>query len=900
MSIKTFYSFLIISLFIFNFSANAQKAKPTPKPKPPVSKTPPKTKAKTESEQFEAIQKTADILERINGLRKFKAEFPKSEFNVRAAELLVSAYAQLGDEKLKNNEIEDGINYFKQAVKESPQPVSDVFFIKVLSQLPPNLFYRGQQAAALEIAQSIEPKIGGSAKQLLGLATFYIGIEDGKNAKNLAEKAQVLEPNSFNTYQTLGLANRLLFDLQEAENAYKKALEIEPTSVVTKRSLAEMKRAIGKPNEAETLYRELLTADENDSAAQVGLVLSLFDGEKQTEAESELAKALEKNANNFFLNASVGYWYAAHNNSEKAVEFASRAVTLEPRFVWGQIALARGLQKRPLDAERTLLFSQQFGNFPTLLYELATARVQAGFYEEAVNELRKGFIITPDGLIGTQLGNRVPNLGKNFIELLSLERRVAILQPLAADSLENADRLKGLLNFLQKLNAAEPIEDEIKLAADEFVKGTDAAKTHRQLYVADRLLQKNIALTKVLELTQAAMSGVDSASVMPNASVAVLADELFSSRQTAFSKGGTVNVPDLPKQTLSSILRGRIEEITGWTFYLQQKYPEAIVRLKRAVGIFPDKSIWFRNAQWKLAAAFEGNGNLKEAIDLYTKSYKTSEPTFAKYTTIELLYQKINGNTDGLKDLIGEKPQIPTIAVAKVEPSPTPKVIATPKVEPTIESTPLPTPVPTIEPTPTPVPTIEATPIPIPTPVPTVEPTPVPTVESTPTPIPTPEPTPTPVPTVEPTPTPKVETVEVKTPPTEPTPTPKPTETPKPMFSPKVIIVGQTKPDENPDDSRPRVVEGNCLLIPSQDSVSILNNGGQLGILLTIEGDGKLEEVVATSSSKDDVAVSADTEIVKTSNKLFYVIKSISEKTGEFKVVFELPCGKKEIAVRVR
>jgi tetratricopeptide (TPR) repeat protein len=880
MSIKRFYSFLIISLFLFTFSANAQKVKPTPKPKPKVSKTPPKTK--TEKEQFEAIQKTTDILERINGLRKFKAEFPNSELNVRASELLVSAFAQLGDEKLKNNENEEGVNYFKQAVKESPQPVPDVFFIKVLSQLPPNLFYRGQQAAALEIAQSIEPKIGGSAKQLLGLATFYIGIEDGKNAKNLAEKAQVLEPASFNTYQTLGLANRLLFDLQEAENAYKKALEIEPTSVVTKRSLAEMKRAIGKPSEAETLYRELLTVDENDSAAQVGLVLSLFDSEKQTEAESELAKALEKNANSFFLNASVGYWYAAHNNSEKAVEFASRAVTLEPRFVWGQIALARGLQKRPLDAERTLLYSQQFGNFPTLLYELAAARVQAGFYEEAVNELRKGFIITPDGLIGTQLGNRVPNLGKNFIELLSLERRVAILQPLAADSLENADRLKGLLNFLQKLNAAEPIENEINLAADEFIKGNDAAKTHRQLYIASRLLQKNIALAKVLELTQAAMSGVDSASVMPNASVAVLADELFSSRQIAFSNGGTVNVPDLPKQTLSSILRGRIEEITGWTFYLQQKYPEAIVRLKRAVGIFPDKSIWFRNAQWKLAAAFEGNGESKEALDLYIKSYKTSEPTFSRYTTIELLYQKINGNTDGLKDLIGEKPQIPVIAVAKVQPSPTPKVQPKPKIEPTIEPTPNPTPVPTIEPSTTP----------SPTPIPTIEPTPVPTIEAT--------PSPTPVPTVEPTPTPKVETVEVKPPPTEPTPTPKPTETPKPMFSPKVIIVGQTKPDEKTDDSRPRVVEGNCSLIPSQDSVSILNNGGRLGILLTIEGDGKLEEVTATSSSKDDVEVTFDSEIVKTSNKLFYVIKSISEKTGEFKVIFESPCGKKEIAVRVR
>jgi tetratricopeptide (TPR) repeat protein len=842
MSIKIFYSFLIIPLFLFNFSVNAQKV--TPKPTPKVSKTPAKPKVKTESEQFEAAQKVLDTEERISELRKFKTQFPNSESNVRASELIVSAYAQLGDENLKKNKAEDGINFFKKAVKESPQPVSDALFVKVLAQLPTNLFYSGEPTAALEIAQLIESKISGSAKQLLGLATFYIGIEDGKSAKNLAEKAQSIEPNSFNTYQILGLANRLLFDLPESENAYAKALEIEPTSSVTKLSLAEMKRALGKANEAETIYREFLAANENDVVAQTGLILSLFDNEKQAEAESELAKSLEKNPNNFLLLTSVGYWYAAHNNSEKAVEFASRAVSIEPRYVWGQIALARGLQKRPLDAERSLVFAQQYGNFPTLIYELATARVQAGFYEEAVNELKKGFIISPSGSVQTKLGNRVPNEAKSFTEVLSLERRVSILQPLAADSLENSERLKNLLNFSQKLNANEPNEDEIKLAADDFIKGNDAAKTHRQLYVASRLLKKNIALAKVLELTQASVAGVDAAANMPNSSVATIADELFDSRQAVLSQGKTITVSEIPKQTLTNILRGRIEEITGSTLYQQQKYPEAIVRLKRAVGIFPDKSIWFRNAQWKLAAAYEANGNVKEALDLYVKSYKTSEPGFAKYAAIEMLYQKMNGTVDGLKDLIGEKPKVFADTIAKVEPTPTP------------------TPVPTIEPTPTPVPTIE------------------------------------------PTPTQTVENVEVKSPIVEPTPipTPKAKETPKPLFSSKVIVIGQKKPEEVSPDSRPRTIEEtpNCSLNLSQDSVSILSNGGSLGVLLTIEGAGKTEELAVISSSKDDIEVTAENEIVKNSNKIFYVVKSISDKTGEFKVTFKSPCGKKEVTVRVR
>jgi hypothetical protein len=49
---------------------------------------------------------------------------------------------------------------------------------------------------------------------------------------------------------------------------------------------------------------------------------------------------------------------------------------------------------------------------------------------------------------------------------------------------------------------------------------------------------------------------------VPNPAAAVLADELYQSRQLAIARNELIIVPDVPRQTLSNILRGRIEDIT--------------------------------------------------------------------------------------------------------------------------------------------------------------------------------------------------------------------------------------------------------------------------------------------------------------------------------------------------
>ncbi|MDQ3132256.1 MAG: hypothetical protein M3Q99_16030 [Acidobacteriota bacterium] len=645
---------VIILLILFSFPAFAQKPKNGKKPVVAAYTKPVKTSETPVSEADEFVKAVAveNALERITALQKFIANFPQSTEKIKAQELIVTARAAVGDEKLRLSETEGGIELFKLAVKDAPQTVSDKFFNEILLQFPTNLFWRGQQAAALEIARMIEAKAEGNAKQTLALATFYLGVENAAEAERLANKVIALDTFLPAAYQTLGLAYRVNFQLEESANAYAKALEFDAESIAAKRSLAEMKRAVGKPDESAALYREILAKEETDVSAQTGLALALFDGGKRAEAEAEMSKSLTANPNNLPLLVGAGYWYAANNDGGKAVELAGKAVEVEPRYTWAHIALARGFmrQNRPLEAERTLLAARQYGNFPTLDYELAAARLAAGFYREAAEALKRNFVVKGE-TIETRLGGRLVKESKTFIELLELERRASIFQPQTADNSESAEKLKTLLDFSQKLEAAAD-ETKIGRAAEEFAKGDDKMKLHRQLYAANRLLQNNKSLPKALELAQSAVGKTDAALDMPNASAAVLADELYESRTLAATRNQFLLVPEVPRQTLSAVLRGRIEEISGWTLYHQNKPAEAVVHLKRAVSVLPEKSAWWNSSMWRLGAALQADGKDKEALDAYIKSLPKDAYDAGKYSIVEALYQKINGSIEGLQDAI--------------------------------------------------------------------------------------------------------------------------------------------------------------------------------------------------------------------------------------------------------
>ena len=609
-----------------------------------------------------AAERIEKLAERIEKLKAFIANHPQSNLKPFATELLVSAHASLGDEKLQAGEIEAGLAEFAEAIAQSPEKMSDALFVKVVSQIPINLYMRGQRTASGDAAHLIEAKVKDDPKRLLALAGFYLRVEQADEAARLSELAIKLAPDMAAAHQALGAARHIALHLDDAATEYARALELDPKLAEARRSLADLRRAAGKPEDALALYREDLTADPSDKSARAGVVLSLLDLGKREEAEREMDEALKADANNLPLLVGASYWYAAHNEPARAQELATKAIGIEPRYTWAHIALARALlaERHPLDAERVLRFARTYGRFPTLDYELAGALAASGFYDEAAAELARSFTVK-EGQIETRLAGHTLTHAASFIELLAPERRAGIFQPAAADTEANARVLKGLLEFATALGPADGkgarIDSALFAAAQEdFLSGEDPMRAFRQIYAANRLLQRGVELQKVQELSEAATGGVEAALDTPAATIAVMADELRDARAQAINSGQVLSIPEIPRNVLANILRGRIEDLIAWSLFNQDKASDALMHLKRAISVLPENSPWWRAAEWHMGATLEAIGNQQDALAAYIKGYDPAQPDPVRRAIIETLYRKVNGSLDGLNEKIGPAP----------------------------------------------------------------------------------------------------------------------------------------------------------------------------------------------------------------------------------------------------
>jgi tetratricopeptide (TPR) repeat protein len=829
-------------------------------------------------------------LERIAKLKEFIEAHSVSALKPRAQELIVSAHAALGEEKLRGGDQAGGLEQFRQAVAESPASMSDGLFINVLARIPLNLYLRNERAAAFEIERLIEERVKENPLRLLVLAGYYLNVEEGDEAARIAEMVIKLAPEMPAAYQALGAARHVTLHLDDAMTAYARALELDPKSARSRRSLADLRRATGKPEEALTLYRELLQAEPGDKAARAGVVLSLFDLGKREEAERELEAALKDDARNFQLLTSAAYWYAAHSDGERALDLAQRAVEIEPRYTWAHIALARALlaQKHPLDAERVLRFARQYGRFPTLDYELANALAAAGLYEEAATELAHTFTLRGEQL-ETLLAGRTRARATNFIELLALERRAGIFQPTVAETEENARLLKGLLAFWNAMNPAGGRaaikETEATSAAREWTAGSDAMRLYRQLYAASRLMQQKIGWQTVFDLSEQARSTVEEALDVPSATVAVMADELMDARTRAIKYGGSLEEPKVPRTILSEILRGRIEDYAGVALFNQNKTKDAIFHLRRALSVLPENSLYWRTAQWHLGAVYIATGNQPEALAAYISSYDPNAPDPVRRAVIEGLYRKVNGSLEGIDGVLGAP--VPTTIAQNTAPPPaatttaptdtlpaettptqtstsTVPVAETPTKAPaTPESAPVVTETPAATPTPTPAPPEPATPA-----SDTQEKTAAVTTDSIPQPTAS-EPQPRPA-----------------TPEATPTPTPAPEATNQ---RPRRV--------RQPSDAKPSGSD-QCVFSVSEEPLSLRSNGGS--VIIPVNFNGNAATLSVTTPDWADIAVFPEPKTNLESGVFNYSITSVSKRTGTFTVVLKSSCGTKKITVIVK
>jgi tetratricopeptide (TPR) repeat protein len=609
-----------------------------------------------ESEEVE-VTLALPLEQRVTALKAFIDRHPESKSKVRATELLVSSHAGLGDERLKKADRAGGIEQLLLAITVAPANPSEKLFSGVIAQIPLNLYLRGEPEAALKAAQEIEAKFGNDAKRLVMLSDFYVSTEQGGEGVRLATQAVQLAPDLPEAHQALGRALHVSLRLEDAAAEYKRALELDPNSKAGS-SLADLQRASGKADEALVLYRRQLDSQPTNKAARTGLILSLLDTGQTEEAKRELDKALETDPRNLALLAGAAYWFAAHNDSAQALTLAGKAVEIEPRYTWSQIALARALVagRKPLDAERALRFARQYGKFPTLDYELGSVLLAAGLYEEAAEILMQSFSLK-DGRIETRLAGQSLVRSDNFMDLLAPERRASIFQFKAADSETNAKTLKALLAFAvaidPDLNGGTISEQNAIAAAKEFVAGDDAARVHRELYAASRLLQRGVGFQTAYDLAEAARNSADAGMTVPELTLALQADEFRSIRARAIASGATPDIPEAPRNVLSNLLRGRIEDTSGWALLNQDKVDEAVEHLKRAVSILPEGTPAARTALWHLGVALERQDKKAEALSYYIKSYNSGDPDPVRRALLEQLYRKVNGSLEGLNERIG-------------------------------------------------------------------------------------------------------------------------------------------------------------------------------------------------------------------------------------------------------
>jgi uncharacterized membrane protein YgcG/tetratricopeptide (TPR) repeat protein len=658
--------------------------KTTAKTIPAPRRLTPEQQAEVDADESEEVELTLTLplAKRAVALKEFLDTHPNSKSRTRATELLISTHASLGEQAFKAGDNAGGFQQLMLAIDEAANlTVPDQMFTDLIVPIPMNLYARGEHAAAFKAAENIEAKFGTDAKRLLNVAGFYLAIERGTDVIRVAEAAVKLAPDMAEAHRLLALGYHISLRLDEATAEYKRTLELDPSSKVSRGSLADLYRSSGKAEEALALYNEQLTVDPKDRAARTGKVISLFELDRQDEANRDLEAALAEEPRNLPLLAGAAYWLAANNNHEKAADLAQKAVAIESRYTWAQIALARALvgTNRPIEAERAIRYARKFGKFPTLTYELANVLSSMGFYEEAVEVLRESFSIKDDK-IHTYLAGHLPAAEPDFIELLAPERRASIYQKNAADTATNAKALKALLAFNSVISAEKIDESAAVAAAREFASGTDNMRAFRQLYAASRLLRQNVGLPAVIELAEEARKASDDALKAPSLTMAVQADEFGALRARAIAAGNIPDVAEAPHDALAKILRGRIEDLTGWALLDQGKYSEAITHLKWAADTLPAGTPSWRNALWHLGAALEQTDQKQEALDYYIKSYNAGDPDPTRRGVMEQLYKKINGSLDGFEQKVFGGG---SVAASTEMPAAPPTETATPAATPT-------------------------------------------------------------------------------------------------------------------------------------------------------------------------------------------------------------------------
>jgi hypothetical protein len=273
------------------------------------------------------------------------------------------------------------------------------------------------------------------------------------------------------------------------------------------------------------------------------------------------------------------------------------------------------------------------------------------------------------------------------------------------------------------------------------------------------------------------------------------------------------------------------------------------------VSVLPEKSLYWRTAQWRLGTALaSGGGQERDALAAYIKSYNPQSPDPARRAVIESLYTKVHGSPAGLEAQIGSAParsatfeatnagggrNSPSSSASTPARAENPAPVA---VDPLVTATPAPSPLST--------PDASA--------------------------VTTPRP-------------------DTTTPPADSSPAP----TPSPAQSNGNVEA--SAPAASSVEAKPvRVSQNGCSFVLSASALELNNSGGSASIIVSLEGSTKLAGVSAATTNWSDIIVLREPQGGADTNSLKFTITSISKASGNFIVNFKSPCGAHKITVTVK
>jgi tetratricopeptide (TPR) repeat protein len=668
--------------------------KPDARRTPPSDES---TQAQSPRAALDRAKTASTQQERIDLLEKFIAATRGSELDREARELLMREYALKGEQALREANPLVATQVFKAALRVAPTPITDLVFGQYIFPLPMAMNAFGYRVESAELMRSFEPRFETEPNRLVEIGFFYVQIEAPVEAVRVLERAVQLAPQDHRAHNSLGTAYLISLRLDDAAAEFQRALGLDSNDEYANLSLGNLTRATGDYERAVSYYRKQIAIKPDDAEAHGGLAIALLALGRDEEAAPEIKRAQELAPADYRFLTQLCFFYVTRKKAALARPLIEQAGRIEPRYAWGFIAKAEtdALEGKFGEALATLIGAQAQAGFATLTFELAKALMALDGYDQATEVMRKAFAVNDDGEFETLLGGAVKARSTKLDLLLERERQAALFlsfdpttsfQYRLAESILRFDRYSKVALAGRKPPQQAAIRKRSRPDQPKNVEGAESAKNQEANGVsrprrvtgsdsptAELTAGRDANLPGMSELLRAittfttlddgrqAFRQVWVARKLTEADLALDAAEQLARRaislaETATEPAGSMrDAPMLDREGRRAMFLGRAYDALGWAMFKRGNTRGALDNLVKAVDAYP-ASLDRKTALWHLAVATQEAGDDGRALDLYIASYDPGLPAASvRRAQIEALYKKVKGSLSGLDEKLKQQ-----------------------------------------------------------------------------------------------------------------------------------------------------------------------------------------------------------------------------------------------------